>query len=166
MRWIKWKFLLKPSEPPMSLPRPSKARGARSIFLRHLDCGSCNGCELALHALETPFYDLQGQGIHFVASPRQADALIMTGPLTFNLESPALNTLLEMAQPRVIVLGDCAIDGGPFRDAYGVVPLDERPVALQEAIVAAIPGCPPEPHDILAALRAAIPHLTSSMRQR
>lgn len=152
LQWISWKFLHKPPTPPLLSEPPPRASASRSLFLRHLDCGSCNGCELALHALETPFYDLPGYGVHVVASPRHADALLMTGPLTYNLKDAALATLRELSQPRVIAVGDCAIDGGPFKDAYGVLPVEERPQELEDAVIARIPGCPPEPRAILNAL--------------
>ncbi len=148
IQWARWAFLGRlPGSKRFS--RPARPQGpARSLFLRHLDCGSCNGCELALHALNTPHYDLPGRGIHFVASPRHADWLVMTGPLTINMVDVALATLHQLPQPRVLVLGDCAIDGGPFKDAYGVVPLSQRPAELKKAIMKSVPGCPPEPEDI------------------
>ena len=152
---------LPPSASPSASPQEpttTPARGGPALFLRHLDCGSCNGCELALHALNTPYYDLPGHGIHFVASPRHANILIMTGPLTYNLKDVALTTLEQLPQPRIIAVGDCAIGGkddgenGPFRGAYGVMPRAEWPAALLDAIVLEIPGCPPEPGEILTAL--------------
>ncbi len=149
LQWVQWSLLGR-------MPRPSKLQKTRpkpgpirSIFLRHLDCGSCNGCELALQALHNPFYDLPGRGIHFVASPRHADALILTGPLTHNMMEAALATLEQMSAPRIIAVGDCAIDGGPFQDAYGVVPVDERPPTLTDPIIKQIAGCPPSPEELL-----------------
>ena len=132
-----------------------KARGGPSLFLRHLDCGSCNGCELALHAVNTPLYDLPGHGIHFVASPRHANFLVITGPLTYNLKEIVITTLEQLPEQRIITVGDCAIsnnEAAPFRGAYGVIPREEWPEALNGAIVQEIPGCPPDPNKILEAL--------------
>ena len=151
-RWTLW-TLMGRLPAPETPPRPEPIQGpAQSLFLRHLDCGSCNGCELALHAVNTPNYDLAGQGIHFVASPRHADALVMTGPLTYNMLGPALEALAQMPVPRIVALGDCALGKGPFQDAYGVVPFRERPSMLQQAVVQHIPGCPPHPAAILEAM--------------
>ena len=152
IQWALWAFLGRMPLPPTRQPQAVSAGRGRSLFLRHLDCGSCNGCELALHALNTPQYDLPGKGIHFVASPRHADVVVMTGPLTYNMVDAALATLEQMPAPRIIAVGDCAIHGGPFRDAYGVVPVVERPRALTDPIIKRIAGCPPSPEKILQAL--------------
>ncbi len=132
------------------LGAPELARQRRSLFLRHLDCGSCNGCELELNALANPLYDSERFGIQFEASPRHADALALTGPLTRNLETAARLTFEAMSQPRCIVtIGDCALNGGIFRDSYATV---VRPALLEQAIVAHVAGCPPTPTDMLRAL--------------
>ena len=126
------------------------ARERRSVFLRHLDCGSCNGCELELDALSNPLYDSERFGIKFEASPRHADALILTGAFTHNLAQAADMTLSAMSEPkRVITVGDCAINGGIFRDSYAVA---SRSQALEDAVVAHVAGCPPTPTDILRAV--------------
>lgn len=122
----------------------------RSLFIRHLDCGSCNGCELELSLLTNPVYDAGRYGVSFVASPRHADALVMTGAFTRNLEEAALATLQAMPKPHIIAIGDCAIDGGIFRDSYAVV--SERPTEIMQAMRATVPGCPPPPDHILSAL--------------
>lgn len=102
-------------------PLPGLMAKRRSIFIRHLDCGSCNGCELELNALNNPIYDLERFGIQFEASPRHADVLFMTGPFTRNLEEAARLTLQAMSEPsRIITIGDCARDGGIFKDSYAV----------------------------------------------
>lgn len=136
---------------------PELARGHRSVFVRHLDCGSCNGCEIELSALVNPLYDIERFGIRFEASPRHADVLAMTGPFTRNLETAARLTYAAMTEPRCIVtIGDCAHDGGIFKDAYA---LADRPALLGQAIAAHVPGCPPTPEAILRTLARLSPHL-------
>jgi Ni,Fe-hydrogenase III small subunit len=131
-------------------PAPQAPAGRASVFLRHLDCGSCNGCELELQALSNPIYDIERFGISFVASPRHADVLVMTGPFTRNLAEAARLTFDAMSEPRqIIAVGDCADDGGVFKDSYAVC---ARPEDIEQAIVRRVPGCPPAPDQILAAL--------------
>jgi len=120
-----------------------------SLQVRHLDCGSCNGCDWEMSALLNPVYDLQRFGIDFVASPRHADALLCTGPVSTHLVQAALATYEAMPSPKIVVaIGDCAINGGVFRGGYAVGQGTRGilPVALE------IPGCPPEPEDIIRAL--------------
>lgn len=132
---------------------PQQPNGAsikpRSVFIRHLDCGSCNGCELELNALSNPIYDAAQYGIHFEASPRHADVLAMTGAFTRNLEDAAEYTLGAMPEPRIITIGDCAKDGGVFSKGYAT---KARPDGIEAAIVAHVPGCPPSPQDVLGVL--------------
>lgn len=124
-----------------------------SLKLRHLDAGSCNACESELAALLNPFYDVQRFGIDLVASPRHADGLLVTGPVTRHLEEAVRLTDEAAPRPRlVIAVGDCACDGGFCRESFAVragvndvVPVDVR-----------IPGCPPRPAAILAALLEAL----------
>jgi Ni,Fe-hydrogenase III small subunit len=150
--WLAWRILGKAHPPEWKgMDKRERPSTQRSIFLRHLDCGSCNGCELALHALNNPFYDLPGHGIHFVASPRHADMLVITGPLTHNMQEAALTTLNQLPTPRALLVGDCAIDGGPFRHAYGVINPEERPAELR-TFSNQVPGCPPDPQIILEKL--------------
>ena len=130
-----------PSDLPMSFKQ--------SLQIRHLDCGSCNGCDWELTALINSIYDLQHYGIDFVASPRHADLLMCTGPGSTQLLNAARETYEAMAKPKwVVAVGDCAIDGGIFKGAYaseggigGVLPVDLK-----------VPGCPPTPDDLIKAL--------------
>lgn len=141
----------KPQFEQVQLPHLSEdlIKNRRSIFIRHLDCGSCNACELELNALENPVYDIEQYGIRFEPSPRHADILAMTGPFTRNLEEAALLTLEAMPEPRIITIGDCAQDGGIFKTSYA---LTEKPAPIRQAIVFHVPGCPPSPEAILAGL--------------
>lgn len=128
----------------------SSARQRRSVFLRHLDCGSCNGCELELNALSNPVYDSERFGIKFEASPRHADALVLTGVFTRNLAQAADLTLAAMPEPkRIVTIGDCTQNGGIFHESYAVT---ARPASIEQAIVVHVPGCPPAPAEILRAL--------------
>lgn len=133
-----------------STQKPSKQRWSnRSLWIRHLDCGSCNGCELELTALENPVYDAQHLGIEFKASPRHADVVAMTGPFTRNLAEAAKLTVEAMPVRRIVLIGDCAIDKGIYQGSYA---LAERPPEMEDAIIASVPGCPPTPQQILDVL--------------
>lgn len=128
----------------------------RSLHIRHLDAGSCNGCDWELSALLGPVYDLQRLGIDFVASPRHADLLLVTGTPTRNLQQAILATYEAMPRPAVVVsMGACACGGGVFQGAYGVAgPVDQiLPVDVY------IPGCPPRPEAIIFGLLVAIDRL-------
>jgi Ni,Fe-hydrogenase III small subunit/formate hydrogenlyase subunit 6/NADH:ubiquinone oxidoreductase subunit I len=128
----------------------------RSLFIREVDAGSCNGCELEIVALNNPIYDIERFGIHFVASPRHADMLLVTGPVTRNMELALLKTHRAMAEPKVVVaVGACGISGGIFGVNYAslggvdkVVPVDVY-----------IPGCPPRPHALLHGILLAVGRL-------
>jgi len=136
---------------PLAEPIPAADRLRRSLQVRQVDAGSCNGCEVEFAAVFGPVYDAERFGIRVVASPRHADALVVTGPVTRNMEVPLRNTFQATPEPKMVVaLGDCARNCGAFAGAYGVVGAvgDVVPVDLE------IPGCPPEPDAILAALRA------------
>ena len=122
----------------------------RSLAIRQVDAGSCNGCELEITGLTGPHYDLERFGVHFVASPRHADCLLVTGPVTRNMADPLRRTFQATPEPRrVVALGDCAINCGVFADAYGV----QGPVSDVVPVDLEVPGCPPEPAAIVAALR-------------
>jgi Ni,Fe-hydrogenase III small subunit len=121
-----------------------------SLQLRHVDAGSCNGCELELTGAFSAVYDGERFGARLVASPRHADALIATGVVTRNMHQPLLNTLKAVPEPAVVIaVGDCACNGGGFAAGYGVVGsvADVIPVDVQ------VPGCPPTPTQIITALR-------------
>ena len=137
-----------PPEPPDAL---NKARLHGSLQLRHIDVGSCNGCELEIASALGPKYDAPQFGVRLVASPRHADGLLVTGVVTHNMIGPLHQTLAALPQPSVIVAcGDCAVNGGIFKDAYGVAgTLDE--VVSPDVL---IPGCPPHPAAIVQALRS------------
>jgi len=136
-----------------NLDRVAQRRLGRSLAIREVDAGSCNGCELEIHALNSPFYDLERYGIRFVASPRHADVLLVTGPVTKNMREALERTYLATPSPKwVVALGDCARDGGCFAGSYAVVGgvSEVVPVALH------IPGCPPSPTEILQGLLALL----------
>lgn len=111
----------------------------RSLVLRHLDCGSCGGCELALLRANNTVWDIQKYNINFESSPRHAQALAVTGPFVLNAQTPAYKTFAAMPIGKIIAIGDCAIDGGIFKNS---ISLAERPDWFSEPVVT-IPGCPP-----------------------
>jgi Ni,Fe-hydrogenase III small subunit len=132
-----------------SVERAARRRLGRSLSIREVDAGSCNGCELEIHALNNAFYDLERFGLHFVASPRHADVLLVTGPVTRNMREALERTYHATPDPKwVVAVGDCAVDGGIFSRSYaviggvsGVVPVDLH-----------IRGCPPDPIQLLKGL--------------
>ena len=136
-----------------SVNRAARAKLGRSLSIRQVDAGSCNGCELEIHALNNAFYDLERFGFHFVASPRHADVLMVTGPVTKNMREALLRTYNATPDPKwVIAVGGCAADGGLFAASYAVTGgvKDVVPVDLT------IPGCPPSPTALLAGLLALL----------
>ncbi|MEO5700988.1 MAG: NADH-quinone oxidoreductase subunit B family protein [Casimicrobiaceae bacterium] len=128
----------------------------RALAIRHVDAGSCNGCELEIHALNNPYYNLEGLGIRFVASPRHADLLLVTGPVTANMAIALRRTYDATPEPKLVVAaGGCACNGGIFGESYAslgrvanVIPVD-----------AEIEGCPPTPTALLAGILAAVGRL-------
>jgi len=121
----------------------------QSLTIREVDTGSCNACEMEMNALTNPIYDIERFGVHIAASPRHADALVVTGPVTVNMERALKDVHTQTPDPKlVIALGDCAITCGAFRGSYAVTgPVDRHiPVDVR------IPGCPPRPAEILKAL--------------
>lgn len=133
------------------LDEAARRRLGRSLSIREVDAGSCNGCELEIHALNNAFYDLERFGLRFVASPRHADVLFVTGPVTKNMREALERTYHAMPSPKwVVAVGDCAIDGGFFKDSYAVV----GGVSVVVPINLHIRGCPPRPADLLRGLLA------------
>ena len=121
-----------------------------SLQIRHVDAGSCNGCEVEISGAFGPVYDAERFGARLVASPRHADALLVTGVVTRNMAEPLRNTAAATPQPRmVIACGDCALNRGVFAEAYGVIGAVNEVVPVDVEI----PGCPPTPADIITALR-------------
>lgn len=122
----------------------------RSLTIREVDTGSCNGCEMEMNALMNPVYDAERFGIHIAASPRHADALVVTGPVTVNMEKALKDVHAATPDPKlVIALGDCACDCGIFKGSYAVTGPVERHIPVDLKIT----GCPPRPSEILDALK-------------
>lgn len=125
----------------------------RALAIRHVDAGSCNGCELEIHAMNSPYYNPERLGIKFVASPRHADLLLVTGPVSRNMEEALRRTYDATPDPKLVVaIGDCGCDGGIFGESYAscgrvanVIPVD-----------VAVPGCPPTPLAIMQGILTAI----------
>ena len=136
-----------------SVDRAARRRLGRSLAIREVDAGSCNGCELEIHALNNAFYDLERFGLRFVASPSHADVLLVTGPVTRNMREALERTYRATPDPKwVVAVGDCAADGGVFAGSYAVaggvnavVPVDLH-----------IRGCPPTPLQLLQGLLALL----------
>ncbi|TPQ38088.1 hydrogenase [Bradyrhizobium guangdongense] len=139
-----------------TVDRAAQAKLGRSLAIRQVDAGSCNGCELEIHALSNAFYDLERFGLRFVASPRHADVLLVTGPVTKNMRQALERTFNATPDPKwVVAVGGCAVDGGIFRGSYACVGgvSDVVPVDLH------IKGCPPTPTDLLKGLLALLEHV-------
>lgn len=135
------------------LDRAAHRRLGRSLAIREVDAGSCNGCELEIHALNNAFYNLERYGIRFVASPRHADVLLVTGPVTTNMREALERTWAATPNPKwVVAVGDCAVDGGLFAGSYAVIGGVSQvvPVDLH------IRGCPPNPRQLLEGLLALL----------
>jgi Ni,Fe-hydrogenase III small subunit len=131
----------------------AQKRLGRSLSIREVDAGSCNGCELEIHALNNAFYDLERFGIRFVASPRHADVLLVTGPVTHNMREALERTWRAMPDPKwVVAVGDCALNGGLFADSYAVV----GGVSAVVPVDLHIGGCPPTPMQLLSGLLALL----------
>jgi Ni,Fe-hydrogenase III small subunit len=136
-----------------SVERAARVKLGRSLSIRQVDAGSCNGCELEIHALNNAFYDLERFGLRFVASPRHADVLMVTGPVTKNMREALLRTYNATPDPKwVVAVGACAADGGVFAGSYAVAGgvKDVIPVDLH------IRGCPPSPSELLRGLLALL----------
>jgi Ni,Fe-hydrogenase III small subunit len=133
----------------------------RALAIRHVDAGSCNGCELEIHALNNPYYNLEGLGIKFVASPRHADLLLVTGPVSRNMEEALRRTFEAVPEPKLVVaVGDCGCDGGIFGENYA----SRGRVANVIPVDVAVPGCPPPPAAIMQAIITAVTVATAAKR--
>jgi Ni,Fe-hydrogenase III small subunit len=144
-----------------SIDKAARRRLGHSLSIRAIDAGSCNGCELEMHALNNAFYDVERFGIRFVASPRHADVLMVTGPVTRNMGEALLRTYNATPGPKwVVALGDCAHDGGCFAGSYAVL----GGVSTVVPVDLHIPGCPPSPTDILKGLLALLEQVNKGGR--
>src|SRR5277367_3854889 len=136
-----------------AVDRAARATLGRSLSIRQVDAGSCNGCELEIHALGTAFYDLERFGLRFVASPRHADVLLVTGPVTKNMREALERTYTATPDPKwVVAVGDCALDGGLFAGSYATV----GGVGAVIPVDVVIRGCPPSPTKLLQGLLALV----------
>lgn len=140
-------------ESPQDPVRPEAANKAkpfrRSLTIREADTGSCNACEMEMNALANPVYDVERFGVHIAASPRHADALVVTGPVTLNMERALHDAYKQTPDPKVVIaLGDCAINCGVFKGSYAVT----GPVDRHVPVDVRIPGCPPRPSEIIQVL--------------
>ena len=126
---------------------------AGSLAIRHVDAGSCNGCELEIHMLNNPYYNIEGLGIKFVASPRHADLLLVTGPVARNMEVALKRTYDAMPAPKLVVaVGDCGCSGGIFGESYASCGRVSNVIAVDVAV----PGCPPTPAALMQGILTAI----------
>jgi Ni,Fe-hydrogenase III small subunit len=148
---------LKPASDPelaglaAKLDEAARRRLGRSLAIRQVDAGSCNGCELEIHALNNAFYDLERFGLHFVASPRHADVLLVTGPVTKNMKEALERTWRATPDPKwVVAVGDCGADAGVFAGSQAVV----GGVSAVVPVDVVIRGCPPTPVQLLQGLLA------------
>ena len=143
--------------------RAARRRLGRSLSIREVDAGSCNGCELEIHALNNSFYDIERFGIRFVASPRHADVLLVTGPVTKNMQEALERTYDATPAPKwVVAVGDCAADGGMFAGSYACV----GGVAAVVPVDLHIRGCPPRPTDLLKGLLALLESAAAGTAER
>ena len=125
----------------------------RALAIRQVDAGSCNGCELEIHALNNPYYNIEGLGIKFVASPRHADMLLVTGPVSRHMEEALRRTYDATPEPRLVVaVGDCGCTGGVFGESYASCGRVAKVIPVDHTVV----GCPPSPLDILEGILVAV----------
>jgi Ni,Fe-hydrogenase III small subunit len=135
------------------LEKTIRQRFRRSLTIRQVDAGSCNGCELEIHALNNVFYNCEKYGIHFTASPRFADLLLVTGPVTHNMEIALRRTYNATPSPKIVVaVGDCGCSGGVFGEGYASLGGIDKVIPVD----AVIPGCPPTPLALLQGLLLAV----------
>ena len=138
-----------PAEAMSETVREKGAPFARSLTIREVDTGSCNACEMEMNALTNPVYDVERFGVHIAASPRHADALVVTGPVTTNMERALKDVYKQTPNPKIVIaLGDCAINCGLFKGSYAVT----GPVDRHVPVHVRVPGCPPRPAEILEVL--------------
>src|SRR6187399_3062701 len=141
-----------------SVDLAAKRRLGRSLSIREVDAGSCNGCELEIHALQNAFYDLERFGLRFVASPRHADVLLVTGPVTHNMRVALERTYAATPDPKwVVAVGDCAAGCGVFAESYATVGAVDKVVPVDLVIK----GCPPKPIDLVKGLLALMQQVTA-----
>ncbi|MBI4724315.1 MAG: NADH-quinone oxidoreductase subunit B family protein [Rhodomicrobium sp.] len=141
-----------------SLGARARRKLGRSLAIREVDAGSCNGCELEIHALNNPVYDVERFGLKFVASPRHADVLLVTGPVTWNMREALERTYAAAPDPKwVVAAGDCAGSCGVFAGSYACV----GPVSAVIPVDLHIPGCPPQPIELLKGLIALMDSASS-----
>ena len=135
----------------------------RALAIRHVDAGSCNGCELEIHGINNPYYNIEGLGIKFVASPRHADMLLVTGPVSKNMEEALRRTYAATPEPKLVVaIGDCGCTGGVFGECYA----SRGRVANVIPVDVAVPGCPPSPRAIIQGILTAVSGLRSLQASR
>src|SRR5712692_9442026 len=138
------------------IDRRARRLFGRSLHIREVDAGSCNGCELEISALGNPYYDMERFGLHFVASPRHADCLLVTGPVTRNMAEPLRRTYDATPDPKIVIaIGDCAYNCGVFKDSYAVVGGVDKVIPVNVLVA----GCPPEPVEILRGILLALDRL-------
>lgn len=146
-----------------ALDQRIKALFGRALAIREVDAGSCNGCEVEIAGLASPVYDMERFGMHFVASPRHADLLLVTGPVSRNMEIPLKKTYEATPDPKIVVaVGDCAESCGVFRGSYAVVGPVDRIIPVDVVI----PGCPPEPLAILRGILQALDRIDHNGQPR
>jgi Ni,Fe-hydrogenase III small subunit len=134
----------------------------RALCIRHVDAGSCNGCELEIHALGNPYYNLEGQGIRFVASPRHADALLVTGPVSRHMADALRRTYDATPDPKVVIaVGDCGACGGVFGESYASLGRIANVIPVDVTVL----GCPPSPTALLRAIVSAVRALPTTPKQ-
>jgi len=153
-----------PSEPAPDIGAEKQAEASRiqaellsilgdALTIREVDAGSCNGCEMEINALGNPYYNIGGLGIKFVASPRHADLLLVTGPVSRNMEMALKRTYEATPEPKLVVaVGDCACDGGIFGESYATCGRVDKVIPVDVTV----PGCPPEPVEILRGILQAV----------
>src|SRR5882672_5581027 len=125
----------------------------RALSIRHVDAGSCNGCELEIHALNNPIYNIEGLGIRFVASPRHADLLLVTGPVSRHMATALRRTYDATPEPKLVVaVGDCGCNGGIFGDSYATLGRVSNVIPVDVEVA----GCPPSPERLLQAILTAV----------